>query len=149
MRSLGLGRGAVDLVGEDDVGEDGTGQELEGLAAGVLVVEDDLGAGDVAGHQVGRELDAFEGKLQGLGERRNEESLGEAGDAHEQGVVSGEDGDEDFIDHVGLPDDDLGDLLEERGVSVAHELDRLVVVGSGGKSGGERFLTHAGNGSGA
>ena len=34
---LGLGRGPVDLVGQDDVGEDGTGPELE-LPA--LLVED-------------------------------------------------------------------------------------------------------------
>src|SRR3712207_7824265 len=46
---LGLRRRAVDLVGEDDVGEDGAGLELEG--AGVLVVDGE--ADHVRGHQVG------------------------------------------------------------------------------------------------
>jgi hypothetical protein len=35
---LGLGRGAVDLVGEDDVGEDRARLEDEGSGAGRLVV---------------------------------------------------------------------------------------------------------------
>ena len=51
---LGLGRGAVDFVGQDHVGEDGAFEELELAVAGGFVLVDDLGAGDVAGHQVGR-----------------------------------------------------------------------------------------------
>ena len=51
-----FGRGAVDLVGQHDLGHDRAGAELE--VAGLLVVDRD--AGDVAGQQVGRELDALE-----------------------------------------------------------------------------------------
>ncbi len=48
QRGLGLGGGAVDLVADDDVGEDAAGAELE--LAGVLVEHRD--AGDVGGQQV-------------------------------------------------------------------------------------------------
>ena len=41
---LGLGRGAVDLVGEDDVGEDRPGDERELAAAGLGIVLEDVGA---------------------------------------------------------------------------------------------------------
>ena len=54
QRGLRARRGAVDLVGQQDVGEDGPGHELE--AARLLV--EDADAGDVAGQQVGRALDA-------------------------------------------------------------------------------------------
>ena len=56
QRALRLGRGAVDLVGQQDVGEDRSllGAEL----AGLRVV--DARADDVGRQQVGRELDAME-----------------------------------------------------------------------------------------
>ena len=50
---LGLGRGAVDLVGQEDGGEDGARVELPLMG---LLVEDGH-ARDVAGQQVGGELD--------------------------------------------------------------------------------------------
>jgi hypothetical protein len=53
---LGLGRGPVDLVGQQQVGEHRPRAEVEGAAALVK----DRGAGDVGGHEVGRELDAAE-----------------------------------------------------------------------------------------
>ncbi len=53
---LRLGRGAVDLVGEEDLREDRPVLELE--LAPVRRLDDDGGAGDIRGHQVGRELDA-------------------------------------------------------------------------------------------
>ena len=53
---LGLGGGAVDLVGEEEAGEDGAGAELEGAGGGV----EHGGAGDVCGEQVGGALQAGE-----------------------------------------------------------------------------------------
>ena len=53
---LRLGRGAVDLVDEHDVGEDRARAELEA----VLALVEDVGADDVGGQQVGRALDARE-----------------------------------------------------------------------------------------
>ena len=53
---LGLGRRAVDLVGQQQLAEDRPAGQ--GEAAGLEVEQ--VGADDVAGHQVGRELDAAE-----------------------------------------------------------------------------------------
>jgi hypothetical protein len=64
QRGLGLGRGAVDLVGQDEVGEDRARLELELRRPLLASVLDDVGADDVGGHQVGRELDAAEGQVQ-------------------------------------------------------------------------------------
>jgi hypothetical protein len=64
QRRLGLGRGAVDLVGQEQMGEDRSAPELE--AALALIV--DRAAGDVARQQVRGELDAAEPKFQRLAE---------------------------------------------------------------------------------
>ena len=45
---LGLGSGAVDFVGQEEVGEDGAGAEFEVLKLGPV----DGNAGDVAGEEV-------------------------------------------------------------------------------------------------
>ncbi len=63
-----------------------------------------------------------------LCERGDEQGLGQAGHAHEQGVVAREDGDEDFVDDVGLADDDLGNLRQQGGMGVTGKLDRLIVI---------------------
>jgi len=57
---LGLWRGAVDFVGQNQMGEDGPVLELE-LAAPARGFHHDVGAQDVGRHQVRRELDAVEG----------------------------------------------------------------------------------------
>ena len=54
QRSLGLRRSPVDLVGKEDVGEDGAGPELERRVALVP----DRRSGDVRRQEVRRELDA-------------------------------------------------------------------------------------------
>ena len=56
QRRLRFGRRAIDLVGQQEGGEDRALDQREFVA---LQVED-VGAGDVGGHQVGRELDALE-----------------------------------------------------------------------------------------
>ena len=57
QRGLRFGRGAVDFVGEDEVGEDGAGLEAEHFVASVVGFHDHA-ADDVGGHEVGSELDA-------------------------------------------------------------------------------------------
>ena len=89
QRGLRLRRGAVDLVGEQDVGEDRALLELEVLPA-VGVLDDDVGADDVGRHQVRRELDARERQLEPLGQRLDQERLAETGHAFEQHVAAGE-----------------------------------------------------------
>ena len=75
QRGLRLRRGAVDLVGEQEVGEDRAGAEDE---LGRPLVED-LRAGDVGGHQVRRELDARETERGRLRERARDQRLREPG----------------------------------------------------------------------
>ena len=57
QRRLRLGRGAVDLVGQHQVGEDRARLETQAFAAALVGLHDHA-ADDVGGHQVGRELDA-------------------------------------------------------------------------------------------
>jgi hypothetical protein len=81
-----------------------------------LVLDDDVGADDVAGHQVRRELDAREAQLHRLRERAHEERLAEAGRALEQRVTAREETDEHLLDDLRLPDDDARDsVLQRRG----------------------------------
>ena len=108
---LGLGRRAVDLVGEDDVGEDRPLDEAELAPAGLRLVQDH-GAGDVGRHQVGRELDALEGDVEDLADGADHERLGQAGHADEQAVAAREDGGQDLLDDLGLADDDAAQLVE-------------------------------------
>jgi hypothetical protein len=75
---LGLGRGPVDLVDQDDVGEDRPGPELEALLA--LVV--DAGAHDVGRQQVRRALHAREVALD-----RARQRAGQGGLAHARVVL--------------------------------------------------------------
>jgi hypothetical protein len=65
---LGLGRGAVDFVGEQEIRENRPRHELQLAGARHRVVLDDLGAGDVRRHQIRCELDAFETQIQRLRE---------------------------------------------------------------------------------
>jgi hypothetical protein len=104
QRGLGLRRRAVDFVGEDDLREDGAGLEGELAAAGFGVFLDDLGAGDVGGHQIGRELDAAEAEVHRIGERFDEERLRKAGHAFEQAVTTGGEGDEELLNDGLLSD---------------------------------------------
>jgi hypothetical protein len=70
-------RCAIDLVSEQQVGEDRTCMEGKLLAA--VVVLEDMAAGDVARQQVWRELDAAEVERQEARQRLHELGLPEAG----------------------------------------------------------------------
>ena len=101
---LGLGRGAVDLVGEQQLAEDrAAGQgELAGLEV------EQVGAEDVARHQVRGELDAAEIEPEHPREALGEEGLGRARRPFEQDVARGEEGDQHQLDRLVLADDGLG-----------------------------------------
>ena len=73
----------------------------------VLVLFQHVRAGDVRGHQVGRELDPLELDVEDAGQRADHQRLGQARHAHQQAVAAGEDGGEHLLDHVVLADDDL------------------------------------------
>ena len=102
QRRLHLCRGAVDLVGEQEVHHNGTEFDVELLLA--LTV--DPGADDVGGHQVGGELDTREGTTHDLGERLDRQRLGHAGHTFQQHVPLGEQADQHPLDQLVLADDD-------------------------------------------
>ena len=113
QRRLRLRRRAVDLVGEDDVGEDRPADEPDDALAGRAVLLDHFRAEDVGRHQVGRELDAVEPQVDGLGELLDEQRLGQPGNAAQQAVPAGEKRDQDLADDPLLADDRLGQLALE------------------------------------
>src|SRR4029079_874985 len=89
-RRLHLGRRAVDLVGENDVGEDRSLLDAE-LARRLIV---HLRPDDVSGEKVWRELNAIERRVDRFGERADGERLGESGNTLEEHVTTGEEADE-------------------------------------------------------
>jgi hypothetical protein len=110
QRRLRLGRRSVDFVGEDDLREDRPFDESQPARAFLLV--EDLGAGDVRRHDVGRELDPLEVEIENLGERLDQEGLGQSRHPGDQAVPAGEERDQHLFDDVILPDDDLAQLGE-------------------------------------
>ena len=109
QRGLGLGRGAVDLVGQHDVGEDGPGLEPQRPTA-VEVFADDGRADDVGRHQVGRELDAVEAQRQHLAQGPHQQRLAQARHAFEQDVAAREQRHQHLAHRLVLADDDLAQL---------------------------------------
>jgi hypothetical protein len=96
--------------------------ELE-YAATILVVLQDVGAGDVHRHQVGRELDAAELQRHGFRELADQQRFREPRHAHQQAVPAGEETDRQPFDRVLLADDDPPQLLAEPGVNLAELID--------------------------
>ena len=114
QRRLRLRRRAVDFVGEQDVAEDRPGREHHLPPAGRRIFVDDVGAGDVRRHQVGRELNAVELQLEHLGQRVDQQRLGQPGHADDQAVAADEERQQHLPDHVVLPDDRLAQLGDDR-----------------------------------
>ena len=85
QRRLRLGRGAVDLVGEQHLREDRPLAQDEL----VRVAVEDRRAGHVGRQQVGRELDALVLAAEQPGEDLRERRLGDARHAFEQDVPAG------------------------------------------------------------
>ena len=117
--ALGLRRGAVDLVGEHQVGEDRA--RLVAEASPGLGLLDDVRPHDVRRHQVGRELDPRERQGEDLPEGADEHGLPEPRDALQQDVAAGEQADERVSEQVGLAHHDRPQL----------PLDRLGAGGEG------------------
>jgi hypothetical protein len=132
QRGLGLRRGAVDLVGEQQVAEHRAGDEAKVALAGRLVLLEDLAAGDVGGHEVGRELHARELEVEGLGQAADEQGLGEAGHADEQAVAAAEQAHEQQVDDALLADDAAVELLDEALAAGGEGSEGGAVVGAGG-----------------
>ena len=101
---------AVDLVGEQEVGEDRTLARHE-LAALLLK---DHGAGQVGRQQVGRELDARELEVEHLAERLHREGLGQPRQSLDQQVAATQERHHHPLEQGLLPDDHLAHLGERR-----------------------------------
>ncbi len=95
--------------------------KLEGAAA-VDALLQDLGAKDIGGHQVGRELDAAGIEAEHDAQRLDELGLGEAGHADEQAVAAGQQSDEHFLDDGGLAEDHRADRRAGGGDAVERDL---------------------------
>jgi len=99
---LGFRRGPVDLVPDDEVGEDGAGLEFE--VAAFLVVGTD--PRDVAGQQIGRELDPAHRAVDRLGQGLGQHRLPHARHVLDEQVPLGEQNGEGQPDDVRLAVDD-------------------------------------------
>jgi len=111
QRRLGLRWRAVDLVGEQQPGEDGSGAEDE--LAGTLVV--DVAAREVAGQQVRRELGPRVREAQGRRQAVRGDCLSEARQVLDEHVTTREDAREDQSQGIALADDGTFDLVEDLG----------------------------------
>ena len=109
-RGLGFGRGAVDFISEENVGEDRPLHETEFAGAGGLVKNHR--AGDVGRHQVGGELHALERQLHDLTDAAHQQGFRQAGHADQQAMATGEHRGKDLLNDTGLPDNHLAELLE-------------------------------------
>ena len=101
---LGARRGAVDLVGEEDVREDGAGKE------DLLSRLDHVHAVELGRGRVGRELDALELRPEHMRDGAADQRLRAARRPLEEDVAVRECGDEQELDGTVLADDDLRDL---------------------------------------
>ena len=124
QRRLRLGGGAVDLVGDHDVREDRALLELE-LA--VHRVED-AHAGHVAGEQVGGELDAADGGVDGCRESARQHGLADAGHVLDEQVPLGEQAHEGAADGIRLSVDHAPDRGEDAVGHAGEPLRRHLAV---------------------
>jgi hypothetical protein len=95
LKQAGLSsrHGPVDFIDEHDVGQNGSGTELE---LGVLLIEE-LNSHHVRRQEVRSALDSLEGAVQGPGCRLGKKGLSHAGDILNESVTLTEKGDEDVV----------------------------------------------------
>ena len=133
-RGLDLGRGAVDFVRQDDVGEQRSFARHE---LSVLLVVDHR-ADQVGGKKVGRELDALELRFDDIRQRLHRQRLGQAGDPFQQQVTTAQKADQQPVQERLLADDDLAhlaqDLVDEHRLFLDEIVDPLDVLLHRGKA---------------
>ena len=128
QRGLRLWRGAVDLVGEDDVREHRPLHVLEHSAPGRVIFLEQLGARDVRRHEVRRELDAVEREIERLRQRLNQQRLRDSRTRHQQDVAAGENRCDQIVDDIDLTDDPSRDLVGEPLSCLRELLEQLEVT---------------------
>ena len=109
--------------------------EFEKALARAVVLFEDLSAYDVAGHEIGRELDATEVQSRGRGEGPNQTRLAESRRSLHEDVATGHDRGEQIVHQTLLAKDDPGHCVTKRGENLhaVTEVGRWtgVVGGSG------------------
>jgi hypothetical protein len=120
--SLGLRRGPVDLVRQEQVGEERTGPEAYGPTARL----EDRRPDHVAGHEIGRELHAPEANPESRGERLDEQRLRHPGHTLHERVRGTQQRHEELAEHRLLPHHDGAHGLAQRGEPGGHggDVDR-------------------------
>ena len=127
QRGLGLGRCAVDLVGDHHVGEQRPRSELERPGRAVPHAH----THDVAGQQVGGELDAPEGPVDRAGEGLGKGGLAHSGDVLDEEMALREQADQSEVDDVVLAVDHQGDVVGKRQVPVREAAPRRLGLDCG------------------
>ena len=128
------GTGAVDLVGHQQLREDRPLDEAEAALA-VLTFLHHLGAENVGGHQIGRELHPQRVEANDDPQRLDQLGLGEARHADQQSVSAGEQRRERQVDDPLLAEYDAADLRArggdalQRRVGVAGQLAWIGDIG--------------------
>jgi len=119
---LRFGSGAVDFVGQHEVGEDRSGLEAQSFMS-TFIRLDHHAADDIRRHEIWRKLYPGILKLQGARQRTQQRGLSEARNPFQQHVPGRQQADEHAFDHVILPDNDLGNLLPDRVQPLDGELE--------------------------
>jgi hypothetical protein len=128
---LSFRRRAIDFVGENDVREHGTFRENERALPWLICLLQNIGAGDVGRHEVGRELNAAETERHHLRKGIDDGGFREAGNAHEQTVAARENTNEQSLDDEILADNDLGDFGANFLINFAQRINGGDVVSGG------------------
>lgn len=102
-------RGAVDLVGKQEVMEDRALVEMKGAVFGI----EDRGAEDIGRKEIGGKLNAGKVEMEGLGEGFGQCGFADPGDIFEQDVSSAEDAKDGQLDAFALGEDDTADRGED------------------------------------
>ena len=124
---LHLGGSAVDLIRQNDVGEDRA--ELGGKFLFLRMI--DHGADEIGREEVRSELQAGEGKLHGPRERFHRKGLGQARHSLEEDVPFAQEAQEEAVDEFVLAHQDLRNLVFDpfdpptRGLDLSCQLGRV------------------------
>jgi hypothetical protein len=110
QRGLCARGGAIDFVGQDDVGEDGSGFEIEILPLGI----ENRDAKDVAGEKIGCKLDSAEFAIDAFGERSGEDGFSDAGDVFDENMSASQKAGEQKIDGANVSQKNGLDIFTER-----------------------------------
>jgi len=125
-----LGGARFDFVGQYYIGEDRPLDEFECATPGLGGLLQNVSAGNVAGHEVGSELDAAELQRHRRSDGAHEQCFREAGHAHQQRVATTENGNDHFLDNLILADDDFAEFATQLGVETAEAVDGSYILRS-------------------